>query len=147
MGTQDCLFLPAPGVLCLFCGTCLETHEHLYFECATTKDIWTRILHKGNFYAPTVPWQEMVSWMVTHWQGNSLSTTIKKLCLAITVYQIWKERNSRFHTNSVTSTEEIYFSILEQVRLKLSTLTRVEDNQQNRTLQILWSLSDRIFGL
>ena len=146
LGTQDRLFQPAPWVLYHLCGTCLETHDHLYFGCATTKQIWTRILHKGNFYTPNIPWKELVSWMATHWQGNSFSTTIKKLCLAITVYQIWKERNSRFHTNSVHTTEDLFCSISEQIRLKLSTFNHVEGNHQNRINQTLWSLSNRIFG-
>ena len=69
----------APRVLCFLCGTCLETHDHLYFGCATTKQIWTRILHKGNFYTPNIPWKELVNWMATHWQGNSFSDISAKM--------------------------------------------------------------------
>ena len=146
LGTQDRLYLPAPGVLCLLCGTCLETHDHLFFECPATKQIWTRVLHKGNVMAPSLPWKEMVSWMTKWWNGNTFSTITKKLCIAITVYQIWKERNTRFHSNSICTTEAVYCAILEQVRVKLATFRRVEDNQRNRSLQTIWNLPDCIFG-
>ena len=146
LGTHDRLFHPAPGVLCLFCGVCLETHAHLFFECPVTKQIWIRILHKGNFSTPDLPWQELVSWMAVHWHG-SFGSVIKKLCLAISVYHLWKERNARFHTNSTTSIEEVFCSIAEQVRMKLLTLRRVEDNPTNRRYQVIWNLSNKIFGL
>ena len=146
LGTQDRLFHPVPGILCLFCGACLETHEHLFFECTVIKQIWTRILHKGNFSTPDLPWKERVSWMATHWHGDFCSV-IKKLCLAISVYYIWKERNTRFHTNSTSSIEEVFCSIVEQVRMKLSTLRKVEDNPTNHYYQFLWNLPDGIFGL
>ena len=66
LGTQDRLFQPVPGILCLFCGACLETHDHLFFACPATKQIWARILHKGNFSTPDLPWKELVCWMTNH---------------------------------------------------------------------------------
>ena len=95
---------------------------------------------------PSLPWKELVSWMTLQWNSNTFSTITKKLSIAIIVYQIWKERNSRFHTNSLRTTEEVYYAISEQVRLKLTTFRRVQDSQTNRFLQTIWSLPDCIFG-
>ena len=86
LGTQDSLFQPAISVLYLLCGACSETHDHLFFEFPTTKQIWARILHKGNFYTPNLPWKELVSCMATHWKGNSFSSITKKNCLARVLY-------------------------------------------------------------
>ena len=145
LGTQDRLYHPDPSILCLLCGACLETHNHLFFECPATKQIWARVLHKGNISAPDTSWKERVRWMTLKWKGNMLSDNTNKLCLSISVYQIWKERNLRFHTNSMRTTEEIYCSILEQVRLKLSTFRCLEENQINRAIQTIWNLPDGIF--
>ena len=145
LGTQDRLYNPAPGILCLLCGACLETHNHLFFECLATKQIWERVLIKADISVPDSPWKERVGWMSLKWKGKTLSHNISKLCLSISVYQIWKERNLRFHTNSMRSTDDIYCCILEQVRLKLSTFRCMEDNLTNRATQSIWNLPDSIF--
>ena len=84
--------------------------------------------------------------MYLQWGTNTFATVSKKLSIAITVYQIWKERNTRFHTDSQRTTEETFYAISEQIRLKLATLRRVEDNHRNRGIQHSWNLPDCIFG-
>ena len=135
----------APGILCLLCGVCLETHTHLFYDCPATRFVWTSILQKGGFHIPSLPWQELISWMSSNWRGNSFVNITKKMCLAISVYYIWKERNTRFHTNSTSTYDEILSTIVEHIRLKLSTFKNVKDNISNRQCQSCWNLSDKIF--
>ena len=94
------------------------------------------ICQKGSFHTPSMAWNDMTSWLATNWCGNSFSTKIKKMCLATTIYHLWKERNCRFHSNSIHREEEIFCSIIDQVRLKLSTYRRVEGNATNRAYQM-----------
>ena len=62
--------------------------------CPFSRAIWVDILAKGDLqYSPT-PWVEYIEMMVTSAAGKSLKSTILKLCLAVSVYAIWNERNT-----------------------------------------------------
>ena len=146
LGTQDRLRHIQSVASCLFCGLDLETHNHLFFQCTFSKQVWRCVLHKANITAPSLPWDDLIEWMSSNWQGHSLSAKVKKLCLATTVYTLWRDRNERFHTNSVSRAEHIASNIIGQVRMKISTYTSLVDNPSNRLCQAVWSLPDSIFG-
>ena len=146
LGTQDRLFNPHPGILFLLCSAQIETHDHLFFECPLSKKVWSKVQRKGNFQVPLLPWEDLVSWLSFRWKGNSFSMKVKKLSLAVLVYSLWKERNCRYHNNSTRRPEEILISVIEEIRFKLSTYRRVEDNVGNRSCQQRWNLPDVIFS-
>ena len=140
LGTQDRLFHIDPGIHCLLCGLVLESHDHLFFECTITAQIWEAVLHKGGIRIPTLPWNALWEWMASNWKGSSLHTKISKLCLAVSVYWIWKERNTRFHSSVSRRVDAIVHSIFEQVRLKGASYVRVKDTISNRLCQASWNL-------
>ena len=146
LGTQDRLFAPL-NTGCLLCWHHLENHDHLFFECSITKQIWTTMLSKCGCQFQSLKWMDYIQWMATHWQGNSLPTRIRKLTLAATVYTIWMERNDRFHTNSFRNVGSIVGTISNLIRSKLLSLEGIEDNGPNRIVQHQWSLPDSIFSL
>ena len=65
------------------------------------------------------------------WHGISLTTRVRKLTLAATVYIIWMVRNDRFHTNSYRDVGSIVGSISNLIRSKLLSLEGIEDNGPN----------------
>ena len=146
LGTQDRLRHIQSVASCLFCGLELETHNHIFFQCPFSKQVWRCVLQKANITAPSLPWDDLIKWMSSNWQGHSLTTKVKKLYLATTVYTLWRDRNERFHTNSVCRAEHIASNIIGQVRMKISTYTMLVDNPSNRLCQVVWSLPDSIFG-
>ena len=145
LNTQDRLHNPVPGILCLYCGNQLETHNHLFFNCLVTQQVWALTQQKGGFQVPSLPWENLVGWMSNNWRGNSLERKIKKLCLATTVYILWNERNRRFHDGSISRMEDIFQAIVVQIRQRISTY-KSEDSVVNRAQQALWSFPDSIFG-
>ena len=145
LGTQDRIHNPIPGILCLLCGSQLETHEHLFFQCTASKQVWNLVQTKADIQVPVLPWDQLIVWLATNWKGNMLSMQIRKLCLSSMIYLLWRDRNQRFHTNSVSRLDEIALSIIEQVRLKLSTYRRVEASDLNKSHQGRLRLPDSIF--
>ena len=145
LGTQDRLLNPAPTG-CLFCTSSMETHEHLFFECPFTAQVWRTILTKCYKPPPTLTWSELISWMVQNWKGKSLAITLNKLAFATTVYTIWRDQNSRFHTNSYSSVEYMVFTILNLIRGRAVSYTLIEDNEANRQLLQDWDIPDTIFS-
>ena len=145
LDTQDRLFHPIPNINCLFCGTVLESHDHLFFSCSASAQVWDFILCRLDTHVPQLPWEELIMWLATHWRGASFEAVIRKLCLAATIYYIWQERNSRFHTNSRRSTMEVALAAINMVRGKLTSFRVVEDSIRNRYIQVKWGLPTSIF--
>ena len=145
LGTQDRLPLLLQGTLCLLCNTQLETHDHLFFECQYSRQLWTFMSFKGGFSTPNSQWGNLVIWLSSNWKGKSLLVKSWKLCLAISIYHLWKERNRRFHSQRSLTVQEKVEVITEEVRLKAS-LKNIQDLPQNRVIQIAWRLPDSIFA-
>ena len=145
LGTQDRLHTTLSDPKCLLCNTQIETHRHLFFDCNISQHIWTIVLRKCHSAFQSMNWEDYIAWLSGQWKGNSLMVTIRKLCLASTVYTIWVERNSRYHNNNFRGTNSIIATILELVRLKLSTLSKVKDNAFNQSIQQDWGIPPSIF--
>ena len=62
------------------------------------------------------------------------------------MYIIWKERNERFHTNSVRDTSTLARIIITMVRSKLLSLSGLMDTLLNRQVQMQWDLSNSVFA-
>ena len=145
-GKQDRLHPLLPDTTCLLCNIQLETHDHLFFECPYSQQLWHNISLRGSFFTPTIPWDLLIPWLSTNWKGNSLQMKTNLLCLSLTVYYLWRERNNRFHVHTSTSVPDLGSLIVQDVRLKLSTYRRVWDTSQNRAIQVDWRLPDSIFS-
>ena len=146
LGTQDRLHNLPLDTVCLFCSLQLESHDHLFFDCPYSRQLWRSISQKGNFTSPTIPWELLISWVSSCWKGHSLQIKINLLCLSITIYHLWRERNDIFHSHSSKSVQDLVVLIEHDVRLKLSTYREVRDTPHHRALQVVWSLPDSIFS-
>ena len=146
LGTQDRLHNVPHGTTCLLCNAQLETHDHLFFECQYSCHLWHIISLKGAFNTPSSTWGNLVEWISSRWKGKNLLIKSWKLCLSITIYHLWRETNRRFHTPRYMSVQETFGSIVEEIRLKLSTQRQIRDSPQNRAVQLAWMLPDTIFS-
>ena len=81
------------------------------------------------------------------WNSPNGVCDVLNILQPITIYMLWRERNSRFHSHSFIPTQDLISSIVENVRLKLSTFRGIQDTSQNRILQLGWNLPDSIFSL
>ena len=91
LGTQDRIHNPIPTV-CLFCSFQVESHEHLFFDCPLTKQVWSSVLSKCTRTPRTMPWLDLISWAVKFWKGKMLAMKVNKLALAATIYMISMDR-------------------------------------------------------
>ena len=62
------------------------------------------------------------------------------------MYVIWKERNERFHTNSIRDTGTLIRAIITMVRSKLLSLSGLKDSLIHRQVQQQWDLPDSVFA-
>ena len=135
LGTQDRLRHPIPDILCLLCSVVQENHDHLFFGCPSTFQIWSSVCDHGGFLVSRLPWRDLITWASAEWAGSSLAKLICWLCLTSKVYFIWSESNRRFHNSGYARLEEVVVGVVSMVRGKLSTLRGIEDVLENRLLQ------------
>ncbi|GAV92479.1 hypothetical protein CFOL_v3_35858, partial [Cephalotus follicularis] len=82
--------------LCPFgCGQG-ETVDHLFFDCAFTKAVWSKVMKMNNCQLPTSwNWNHTAAWAVEHTVGKHFSLWMRRAGQAASVYHCWRERNNR----------------------------------------------------
>ena len=107
---------------CVLCNSQTETHAHLFFECLYSKAIWTQLLNMCGCTWIGLSWNDFIDWISIHWKGNSPSTVTKKLCLAVAVYFIWRERNCRIFKSTRRLNAEVARTIIDIIRSRLCSI-------------------------
>ncbi|KAG7563907.1 Reverse transcriptase zinc-binding domain [Arabidopsis suecica] len=109
---------------CLLCGLAHETRNHLFFTCAFSAEVWKLITQRLQISSSPLLWDQILLWLPT----TSVSKH-KKLALLQgwqgAIYELWKERNRRFH-------DGLSLSPITVTRLIISTM----ENKCNAMIQL-----------
>ncbi|XP_021866924.1 uncharacterized protein [Spinacia oleracea] len=92
---------------CVSCQTQVETLEHLFFECAFSKRVWSSVLSKIGVDRTIQTWQGEVDWAAKKSRGTKPRDKICNMAFVETVYNIWLQRNSKVFKNSIDSVDVI----------------------------------------
>ena len=87
--------------------------------------------------------------MPRNWENEFLwviATKGKSFC-SITIYHLWRQRNSRIHENIFSPADAIFHLVCNDVRLRIYGLKKVVDNPVNRAMCERWSFPLNILGL
>ncbi|CAA7021847.1 unnamed protein product [Microthlaspi erraticum] len=112
--------------LCLLCNVLHESRQHLFFDCAYSKEIWSSFTTAANLNAPPL-FEDSIIW-ITHSTSDKNVKTILKILFHASVYFIWKERNARLHTNVARSPSSVLQDIKGLLRRKLDPMSRAQRN-------------------
>ncbi|KAG7588702.1 Reverse transcriptase domain [Arabidopsis suecica] len=108
--------IPASCVLCL---SGVESHDHLFFECPFSSEIWEFLASKF-LHNPPSNISAVSSWITLHnLPSQSKVATILKLLLQIVLYHLWKERNARIFTDVASSAAALRLAIDRSMRDRL----------------------------
>ena len=61
LGTLDRLYTASANGTCLLCNNQAETHDHLFFKCAFTKEIWGALKQKCRLSFGDLSWKDCIS--------------------------------------------------------------------------------------
>ena len=95
---------------------------------------------KCGFIYSHEAWKDRVDLMVTLTKGKGLHSTIRKLCLAVSVYYIWRERNLRLHDNTSRPASAVLHIILDTIRGRLLSIRDIHDSEENRAHLACWNI-------
>lgn len=82
---------------CLLCGSVNETRNHLFFECQYSVEVWSFVCARLNLSGPPLAWEAILLWLPSAVTDRALKIALLQAWQA-TIYCLWQERNTRFHS-------------------------------------------------
>nr|GEZ05522.1 hypothetical protein [Tanacetum cinerariifolium] len=120
--TQDCLRSWEVNfdltVVCPLCETHPDSHEHLFFDCPFSQQVWSRVQQNAGLTGAGPSLATIITYLLAIAKRKSSMSCIGKLVVAAAAYFIWHERNSRLFNKVKRSVTEVVDCILSNVRLK-----------------------------
>ncbi|XP_024963993.1 uncharacterized protein LOC112504286 [Cynara cardunculus var. scolymus] len=113
-----------PDLKCVFCKSVIESHNHLFFECTYSRRIWEAIQCEVGLINCPSTWEDILhSGSAQTWQSWS---TVQKLGISATVYNIWRERNRKFFDNFTHSGDKVIADNKMQILHRMAWKTRMK---------------------
>ncbi|XP_021993818.1 uncharacterized protein LOC110890505 [Helianthus annuus] len=126
---------------CLLCYENVDSHDHLFFECKLSSEIWCTVRSKVGMDRVEPRWTEIVEWLKHRSRSKSATNLLCKLIVAATMYVIWQERNNRLFKNHARPPDIISKAVIDSVRYKLMGL-RFKNTIRVRELLEKWEIHD-----
>ncbi|XP_022019374.1 uncharacterized protein LOC110944750 [Helianthus annuus] len=104
---------------CLLCYADVDSHDHLFFECKFSEQVWKSVRDKTDMFDVDPKWVSIIGWLMTRIRSKKASFYVARLLVGATAYTIWQERNARLFKNQTRPPEAICEVILKTVRYKL----------------------------
>ncbi|XP_058216810.1 uncharacterized protein LOC131327682 [Rhododendron vialii] len=131
---------------CRLCLNDVETHEHLFFSCPYSKEVWQVVLSKNHITRSVLGLSGEIDWVCSPMSGASLHYRVYKLSLAASIYWIWHERNNRVFQRKSLPTPLSSSHIIAEVRACLCSWRGLPHTDEARLMSAVWGLSSRIFS-
>jgi hypothetical protein len=96
----------------VFFRGCIETKEHLFFECGYGCRLWRELFKKSPCSNPPIHWPDIMSLGGKEWKNKSFKSVICKLSLNSAVYYLWRKTNDISHGSPPKSKEKMVHEII-----------------------------------
>ncbi|XP_022040045.1 uncharacterized protein LOC110942580 [Helianthus annuus] len=124
---------------CLLCYENIDSHDHLFFECKFSTQVWKTIRTKAGMGNVEAKWSVIVEWLQLRARSKSAANLVCRLIVAASAYVIWQERNHHLFKNHASPPENICASIFDIVRYKLMGL-KFKNTPKVRILLEKWEI-------
>nr|GEU42773.1 hypothetical protein [Tanacetum cinerariifolium] len=126
-------------IVCPLCETQPDSHEHLFFDCFFSQQIWSRVKHFAGLLGLGSSLDSIVSILMPIAKRRSFKSCVGKLTLAAAAYFVWQERNFRLFNNSKRSIQDVVDCVMSSVRLNLLSC-RFKKSKDAMLFSRLWEL-------
>ncbi|GKD10711.1 RNA-directed DNA polymerase, eukaryota, reverse transcriptase zinc-binding domain protein [Tanacetum coccineum] len=103
-------------------------------------DIWNRVCEIANINHKGYDFSNISQYLIDAGNGNNIRSVIRRIAFSANIYSIWKERNERIFRDVKRNSEDVFKSIVEEIRHKLLGLT-VKDSKAIRDVEEKWKVS------
>ncbi|KAK1424620.1 hypothetical protein QVD17_19953 [Tagetes erecta] len=124
---------------CPLCMRNIDSHEHLFFECAFANQVWKAIRVFTDMVQVDGKWEDIVQFFISRGEWKSISSIVDRLVLGAAAYYVWQERNARLFENDKRTPTQISNVILKTVRMRLLSI-RMKDSITTRRIMAKWDI-------
>nr|XP_043625437.1 uncharacterized protein LOC122596855 [Erigeron canadensis] len=128
---------------CYFCKEYVESHQHLFFQCKYSNNVWKEMLKKNSIQGMPCNWRDIIAFMSSNCSNNTIANVVGKLVLGAKVYYIWQERNRRYVCGEERSEKVLIENISEVIKLRLMGL-KVKDTAKVKEVYKKWGIQPNI---
>lgn len=107
-----------PDWKCSLCGVCMDSHDHLFFDCVYSLEVWKSVTNEVGWINAPSSWSVMMNVLAD--DTGAPRKLVHKLALAASVYMIWRERNARIFTDDRKTAKVLAKNILSVVRMRMA---------------------------
>ncbi|GJS11309.1 RNA-directed DNA polymerase, eukaryota, reverse transcriptase zinc-binding domain protein [Tanacetum coccineum] len=129
---------------CSLCRSFMDSHDHLFFQCSFSYEIWNIVKDKSYNDNLKSNWDDFVR-SIALFNKKAIKDIVRRLVFGAMVYYIWQERNKRQFTNERRSAKIIDGVILENVKLRLMSLNVLNSDNVQR-VATYWGIHFKIKG-
>ncbi|PWA69326.1 reverse transcriptase domain, Reverse transcriptase zinc-binding domain protein [Artemisia annua] len=110
-------------MVCVFCKSMPDSHNHLFFECDFPGKIWNEMKNLVKLdFAPN-SWTDLLAYMLKKPINKSIWIILQRLVIGASIYYVWQERNLRIFQGRHRSFDEVCNLIKDTVRLRVMSLS------------------------
>ncbi|GJV04201.1 hypothetical protein Tco_1337770 [Tanacetum coccineum] len=109
----------ARNVSCSLCELQPDSHEHIFFECTFSSQVWNKLRSLAGLTNANPSMDSIIQLILPFAGRKSSRSVISKLVLAAAAYFLWQERNNRLFRKEKRSIDQVVDCIINSVRLKL----------------------------
>ncbi|GKB59335.1 transposase, Ptta/En/Spm, transposase, Tnp1/En/Spm-like protein, partial [Tanacetum coccineum] len=132
------------GSTCSLCEATPDSHEHLFFMCPFSNDVWDHMKKLAGLDRVVHDVYAIIHHIGPKAKRRSSHIVIAKLVVAASAYFIWQERNWRLFKKTKRTVNQVIECIKSAVRLKLLSCSFKRSSEGVRYAR-MWDLPDTIF--
>nr|GEX52239.1 hypothetical protein [Tanacetum cinerariifolium] len=132
------------GTVCPLCETQPDSHEHLFFTCLFSQQVWSHLNQYAGMRSAGLSMQSIISYLIPPAKKKMTRSVIGKIVVAATAYFVWHESNRRLIKGNKRSIQEIIEYTMTSIRLKLLSY-RFKKSNDGVLFARLWDLPEAIF--
>ncbi|XP_074288858.1 uncharacterized protein LOC141614004 [Silene latifolia] len=104
---------------CTLCKHDLETHQHLFFRCSFSQEVWTALKQWQHLPVSNFDLLEQKKWSYDSRSQVGWAAAWFRTALAAAIYGLWMERNRRIFMNQECSAQTVVNRVKYNVAVRL----------------------------
>nr|GEU74353.1 reverse transcriptase domain, reverse transcriptase zinc-binding domain protein [Tanacetum cinerariifolium] len=125
---------------CPLCDLVPDSHDHLFFECAFSSHVWSKVRVLGGMDSIPPRIIDVTNFINPISKSNTTVSILSRRVLAATSYYVWLERNGRLFKKKTLTSDQIVDVIISMVRLKLVAFKFKKMSTRSRLLLDQWKI-------
>lgn len=111
--------------VCALCNSEDETHQHLFFMCSTSEQMWNQMLKWLSINRQGQSWEDEITWAIQNAGKKDINLDMYRATVSAAVYFIWQERNYRIFQQRNRIIEQLVRLIIQEIYSRCRSIPKM----------------------